>query len=252
MAKTPEVIRELRPHAIWSGVEVLWRLVESAVIAALAALILALRSHLDLVAIGGVFVIAFVALALGALRSANLDAGAPPVGISTPAAAQAVDPEPSTGVASDAPNPLIEYRSSGARHELILTTDKQKAVIGPSLGPVICRETYESKYEIEAIPGVLPSITVWPVACQVSGVKVPDASSFSSLVDVLRRRSPIGVAWVVLDFKDSDSAEFSRLFTLHRNVDDSVIFMPSPVTRRGETSPPEPGSQELAALDHKL
>jgi hypothetical protein len=66
MYKTPEAVRELRPHALWTGAEWAWRLVEATVIASLLAFIQFLRSHLDLVSIGAIFVGSLVVLVLGA------------------------------------------------------------------------------------------------------------------------------------------------------------------------------------------
>ena len=68
MSKVPEPIRELRPHAIWSGVEFAWKLVEAAVIASLLALLQYFRSNLDLLTIGLVFTGSLAALLLGAIR----------------------------------------------------------------------------------------------------------------------------------------------------------------------------------------
>jgi hypothetical protein len=67
----PEPLRELRPHAIWTGVELAWKLVEAAAIASLLALLQYFRAHLDLLTIVLVFVGSFAAMILGAKRSKN-------------------------------------------------------------------------------------------------------------------------------------------------------------------------------------
>jgi hypothetical protein len=157
-----------------------------------------------------------------------------------------------TRIPGDAPNPLIEYRSSITRHELIVTNDKQRAVIAPKLRPLICREQYESEYEIQTIPGVLPAVAGRPITCQISGLKDPHTNSWTPLVEVLRRAVPEGGAWVVLDFKDSDDNEFSRQFTLHRNTDDSVTWIPGPISARGACKISSIETGDLAKLRARL
>jgi len=171
---------------------------------------------------------------------------------STPPVPQPPVPAPIEDVAPDAPNPLVEYRSSGARHELILTTDKDRHVITPSIGPLACAERYGAEYEITTIPRILSQVSTGsPVTCQIA-VRDPHTGSIVPLVDILRQSSPEGSASVFLSFKDSDDNEFSRLFTVHRNVDDSVTWIPGPVTLKGKRQAPIPGIGNLAKLRARL
>ena len=74
----------------------------------------------------------------------------------------------------------------------------------------------------------------------------------SPLVDILRHSSPEGSASVLLDFRDSDDQEFSRRFTVHRNADDSIAWIPGPVTPKGHAQKPQPGIGNLARLRARL
>ena len=65
---TPEPIRELRPHATWRGVELIWALVEGTVVAALLAVWQYFKSHLDLLSILLIFVGSVLVLLVGSFR----------------------------------------------------------------------------------------------------------------------------------------------------------------------------------------
>jgi hypothetical protein len=73
MPKVPEPIRELRPHAIWSGVELVWRLLEAVVFTSLIAMFGYLQAHVA-IASGMVFILSFCVLTVAALRRSRVDA----------------------------------------------------------------------------------------------------------------------------------------------------------------------------------
>src|ERR1035438_2858250 len=68
MDRPREIIKELRPHALWSGIEWMWRLMEAMVMAALVAFWQYAHSHIDGVLIGIVFLGSVGVLVLGAMR----------------------------------------------------------------------------------------------------------------------------------------------------------------------------------------
>jgi len=66
--RIPEPVRELRPHATWRALELLWALVEATVLAALYALWQYFKTHLDLLSILTVFAASSTVLLIGSVR----------------------------------------------------------------------------------------------------------------------------------------------------------------------------------------
>jgi hypothetical protein len=84
-------------------------------------------------------------------------------------------------------------------------------------------------------------------------VRDPHTGTISALADVLRSCSREGSASVLLNFRDSDDNQFGRRFTVHRNADDSITWIPGPVTLKDqELLEPAPGIGDLAKLRARL
>lgn len=247
MAKTPEVIRELRPHAIWSGVEILWRLVGSAVITALAGTLLALRSHLDVLALLGVFIVSFVVLAFGALRRRAPDRTAAaaaelpilPTSALTPAANA---PSTSAGKA-DSPSPLrIEFATEGSKERFNFKTRGRPIVVSRT-GDLTCEELYRSEYELNLLARVFPEVDQsTPLECGISGFRDRNTNDSMSLRDRLDCLGPMAVCSIPVVYK-VDGRECTDRFFIYKNADGSIVLsLDEPLSR----------AQDLTALHRRL
>jgi len=150
-----------------------------------------------------------------------------------------------------APAIRIDY-IGGTVGTLILKNDRDSPAIIRRVGNLISREEYESSYALSVSPEVIPQVEKGhPVECKVYGVSSPGASS-TSLEAVLRGGNEYSIDSVLIDYDDCDGNQFSRLFLLTRNTDDSVVFVPEPVALRGHSKFLAPQMQNLFNLRHEL
>jgi hypothetical protein len=112
---------------------------------------------------------------------------------------------------------------------------------------MVSSERYEGIYTIDLLPSIIPPISFGnPVECmEVSRV---------GLAEVLRAGAQKTVDSVVIDYDDSQNNQYSRRFTLTRNVDkdESIAWIPGPICLRGKTQTPQPEVQSIIELREKL
>jgi hypothetical protein len=253
MAQEQGLIRELRPHATWRGIELLWDLVRAALMAALIALWQWFVNHWDVVTIALVFIACLGLLIWRDISNAKStsEGARPPDDL----ARSLSDPLPSTtaaNVLTTAPRLRVDYVNSGQKGALVFKSDKPSTV--RSINPLLVRERFEAGYNFSCIPAPPFSVDVnSSVECKMYGLSQQNAPDIHSLADVLRGGSQQSLDSVVIDYDDDHGNAFSRRFDLSRGQDDSIAWIPSPsVDFRGQTRIPDPDWQNLGELRYKL
>lgn len=149
----------------------------------------------------------------------------------------------------------VEY-ASGKVGKLTLKNDSRTPAIVRHIGKLVSEERYVSEYELNIVPQTPPPIEFGsPVECSVHGVTGPiigNIAVIGSLEETLKGGSAETSNHVVIDFDDMEGNGFSRVFSLKRNQDDSVSWIPDTVVPKGSATAPRPGVKALAVLRQHL
>ncbi|SPE35760.1 hypothetical protein SBA3_2300021 [Candidatus Sulfopaludibacter sp. SbA3] len=151
-------------------------------------------------------------------------------------------------IPDDAPSLLVHYfKSEDGWRKLRFSNEKPLTAIIRNIWPIVSSERYEAAQQIDLLPGIIPPISFGnPVECsEVSQV---------SLIEVLREGTEKTMDSVVIDYDDSHNHQYSRQFTLTRNLDmrESIAWIPGPICLRGQVQTPVPSVESLGDLREKL
>ena len=135
---------------------------------------------------------------------------------------------------------------------LSLWSDNDLSALNATFRSVVSEERYHGEYELRLTPNTMPPISHDKVQCRIVGVRNPNERSTTTLPDALRYDTEQTLTTVVIDYEDAEQNQFSRLFTLAKNIDDSVTWIPSPIRLRGECEFPGTEAQDLDGLRAKL
>jgi hypothetical protein len=250
MEERRTLLRELRPHATWRGIELLWDLARAALLAALIALWQWFIHHLDVVTIVLVFVTCLGLLIwrdISRRTNRRYTQTEPEIAPVRSPVDTSLKPLP-----VDAPRLRVDCVSSKHKGKLIFRSDKPGTV--QAVRPLLSRDKYEMQHEFSIIPDPPFAIDANnPVECTLGGLRRDSSPDLLEFLDILRRGAPETSDSVVIDYSDDHGNSFSRSFEVRRQNDDSVTWLPAPsVDLKGQTVTPDPAWQDLAELRHKL
>ncbi len=146
------------------------------------------------------------------------------------------------------PDVLVSYGRTDQRRKIIFANREQRtqATIR-KVGPLVSQELFRGEYPIALLQSVFPPLEAGsPIECEISGV------GGSTLEDVLEAGGPASCDTVVVDYADDRGGEWSREFTLHKNMNGSIVWTPSQIEPRDKTRTPTPPAQSIVELRRRL